>query len=167
MKSKKDQLVDNIMNGSGDPSWDTFDWDALLSDQEGFEMMMSTLVKSHSGKKKIKVSKAEGGKLFGAAQGHVSGTSFDKTFSGLVGDETVRRSAKKIGVSPAHVYNLKTGRSTPSIELIESIALAYKVHPSYFLEYRTFYILSALREYLEKHPETASSWFSKLSKGQL
>lgn len=167
MTSKKDQLIENILNASTkDSSLGGVDWDKVISDPDGFESIMAIIVKSHSGKKKVKVSKSEGTKMIGHAQGLYSDASFSISFKHLTGNETIRRSAKKIGISPAFVYNLKTGKAQPSIELIEKIAEAYKVHPCYFLEYRTYYILYAVKEFLVDNPETASSWFNLLGKGE-
>lgn len=161
--SKKDQLIENILNSSDTQS---VDWDKIVSDPENFENIMSIVVKSHSGKKKTKVSKSEGNQLLAHAQGSYADVPFHQAFTHLIKNETIRRSAKKIGISPAFVYNLKTNKAQPSIELMGSIANTYKVHPCFFLEYRTYYILNAVKEFLHSNPETATSWFALLSKGE-
>lgn len=165
MISKKDQLIENIL--ASDDALDLVDADLqqIFNNQDNIESMMSVIVKSNSGKKKTKVSKAEGNQLMDLAQGIHSDATFDVAFTRLSRGETVRRSAKKIGVSPAYVYNLRAGKTTPSIDLITSVAKAYKVHPCFFVEYRIHYILSHIKNYLDSHPETASSWFYKLKKG--
>lgn len=168
MTSKKEQLVQNILSShKADPGIGSIDWDALMEDQDTFESMMSIVVKSYGSKQKTKISKSDGIKALNAASGVYSNAPFSKAFSVLLGDETIRRSAKKIGISPAFVYNLKSGKAVPSIEIIETIAKAYKVHPSYFSEYRMFYILLTMKQFLSSNPEVMSSWFYNIKKKEV
>lgn len=88
---------------------------------------------------------------------------FHEAFSIMSNGESTGTAATKIGCARSTVYNLRTGISKPSFELMEKIAEGYGREPSYFLEYRIGIILFSMESFLEKNSETATVWYNKVS----
>lgn len=117
----------------------------------------------------IKLSHVDGGSNSHARwellQGYGSADQFNQTFSRIIGDDSLRVVGTKIGVSHQTVRMLINGTTFPSIDLIEKIASIYGIHPSYFLEYREYIILSAFKEFLRDNPEVSYSIFQRITNG--
>lgn len=80
---------------------------------------------------------------------------FQEAFRILKGDRSFRAMAHKCNLTLGHVQRLLDGRSTPTVEVMEKVARAYKKHPSYFMEYRIAYILGVLSYRMEQYPEAS------------
>ena len=87
---------------------------------------------------------------------------FVTVFARLTRNESIRQTAKVIDVSPAHVYNLKQGKTHPTIEVMEMIADRYSKKPAIFLEYKVYKIMSSFHIYLYENPEVVDTWYNRL-----
>lgn len=89
---------------------------------------------------------------------------FRETFQWLAANRSLRHLATKIGISYVMIHRLLTGERQPDLWQMEQIAKAFNKEPSYFVEYRTSYILGALASQLDKSPETSVDLYKKLSR---
>lgn len=92
--------------------------------------------------------------------------NFVEAFRVMKGSLSVRALAKKCGLSDTMTQRLLSGKIEPTIESMVSIATAFRKHPSYFVEYRIFYILDSLGSMMEQSPESSVVPFMRL-KGTL
>lgn len=92
-------------------------------------------------------------------------TYFSETFGQLCGDRSIRSVAAKVGFSPKLVFLLKHGQREPDLWVLEQVARAFNKDPSYFVEYRTAFIVSALCDQMDKSPETTVDLYKKMSHG--
>ena len=143
------------------PEIDNVDWAQLMFDSPNvFEGVVGDILKVKHSKKVGKVSKKDGYRKFQTLVGlGRSELPFAEAFKCVTKDETIRRTATKVGVSPAYIYNLQQGTTEPTIEVIEKIADAYGLSPSYFIEYRIAHVLFSIERFLARNPETATAWF--------
>jgi hypothetical protein len=85
---------------------------------------------------------------------------FAESMTELIGDQSIRSFAAKI---PMHYWSLirlirgerrivNPNDIASSMQTLELIAKAGKVHPAYFVEYRTLYIFSMFNEVFEAKP---------------
>lgn len=74
--------------------------------------------------------------------------------------------ARKVGLDRNLVYRLQIGTKQPDVYALKQVAKAFKKDPSYFMEYRTHYIASAMLERLENAPEASVNLYRQLQ-GQL
>lgn len=87
---------------------------------------------------------------------------FHLAFKALTKGASIRGVANKVGLDKTLVHRLLRDQAVPSMEVMEQIAAGYRKHPSYFLEYRIAFCLSAIEQYLFSAPETSVVWFSKI-----
>ena len=87
---------------------------------------------------------------------------FDRAFTILKGDRSVRHMASKVELDRTLVWNLLKGTKRPNPEIMEKVAKAFKKHPSYFVEYRIDYLLGILFHKLQSSPESSVVFYRKL-----
>lgn len=81
----------------------------------------------------------------------------------LAGKLSVRGIANRTGLDKSYVHRLLTGNAIPTVEVLETVAKAFKKKPSYFLEYRIGYILAVTYYNLENNPEVSINWYNKIA----
>lgn len=89
---------------------------------------------------------------------------FQETFQILAGNRSLRNLASKIGISYGMVNRLLKGDREPDLWLLEQIAKVFNKEPSFFVEYRTAFILGALGDQLDKSPETSVDLYKKIAR---
>ena len=164
--SKKEELYKKIVSLKEDmPQLQELDWsDILRKNPDVLENIVGGVVRTEGQRRRI--DRRDGNRRLNAIYDlDHSEKPFCESFIILSGNDSIRKIAAKIEVSPAHVYNLREGKAEPTIEVMERIAVAYHRSPSYFLEYRIHHVLVSISNYLMKNPETASAWFSKANGG--
>lgn len=87
---------------------------------------------------------------------------FDRAFTILKGDRSIRHLAHKVGLDKTLVWGLLNNDKRPNPEIMEKVAAAFKKHPSYFVEYRVDYILGVLFHQLTRSPESSVVFFNKV-----
>lgn len=81
----------------------------------------------------------------------------------VLGDgRSIRSLARKTGLSKNHIHRLLTGDISPDAYAMSTIAESFGKHPSYFLEWRTMWIASAIVDRLTSQPESSISMYRKL-----
>lgn len=90
---------------------------------------------------------------------------FGETFDVMTAGRSMRGMAAKTGLSVKMIFQLKHGEREPDLYIMEQIAKAFNKDPSYFVEYRTAFIISALCDQMDKSPETTVDLYKKLSHG--
>jgi transcriptional regulator with XRE-family HTH domain len=149
------------------PLIDDPDWNNAISDDDTFIKVLGDILKSErkisTPGKRPSLNKSDGiEKLNRILERDYSDSEFCIAFKNLVGQRSVRAINAKTGLSKSHVQRLLTGADDPSIETMEKIATAFRKHPSYFLEYRSFKVLQSINDFLIKNPETATTWYKKV-----
>lgn len=89
--------------------------------------------------------------------------SFDEAFSLLVGEMRLSTVAAKTGMSKTQVWRLLRGKTAPSADEMEKVAVAFRRHPSYFAEWRATWVLALLARRLERLPEATVGYYRRLS----
>ncbi len=89
--------------------------------------------------------------------------SFTEAFSTLTGGESYRAVAKRTGLNRNTVYRLQRGELHPDAYMLETIAESYSKHPSYFMEWRIGYVMSALMDRLSD-PETSIATYERIKR---
>lgn len=82
-------------------------------------------------------------------------------------DRSIRCFARKVGLNTSKVQRLLEGKVEPTAKELEQIAEAFDKHPSYFLEYRIAYVVSAMSSLMKTYPESSIVQYVKLSKETL
>lgn len=90
---------------------------------------------------------------------------FPEAFRILGADRSIRHLAAKTGLNRNTIYRFLAGVQVPDAFEMEQVAGAFGKHPSYFLEYRILYIISALVSRLEWSPETTVGLYRELATG--
>lgn len=78
--------------------------------------------------------------------------AFPTAFSIALGDRSQRRFAEEVGFNQATVSRLLSGKTPPTIEMIERIAYTLNVRPTYFLEYRAMKLGQVVTDVLLANP---------------
>lgn len=88
---------------------------------------------------------------------------FRDAFEVLAAGRSHRSLEAKTGLNRNMVQKLLAGKRGPDIVIMEQIATAFKKYPSYFLEYRTAYILGALCQKMSVSPEMSIDLYNRLT----
>ena len=149
------------------PNLDLDDLSSTISDDDIFIKMLGDILKSErkisSPGKRPSLNRKDGlENLNKMLDRDFSDLPFSRSFRSLCGNRSVRGIHAKTGLSKSHVQRLLTGQDEPSLETMEKIAIAFKKHPSYFLEYRISNVLEYFYEFLMKNSETATVWYRKI-----
>jgi transcriptional regulator with XRE-family HTH domain len=89
---------------------------------------------------------------------------FSEAFKVLAGQQSRTQLARKTGIARTQVHRLLHGDCDPSPQEINQIARAFGKEPSYFLEFRTAFIMAALGARLEMVPEATIGLYRKVVK---
>jgi len=89
---------------------------------------------------------------------------FTETFKAMCGNRSIRHVAATTELDRNMVYKLLRG-AEPTVAQMESIAEGFKKAPSFFLEYRIYYVTSWLFDVLVKYPESSIVFYTKLVEG--
>ena len=88
---------------------------------------------------------------------------FHRAFKNLVGDKySIRHLARKCNLDKSMIHNLLRGDKAPTPEIMEKIAVGFKISPSYFLEYRVAYVLGVMFYKLTSMPESSVVFYNKI-----
>lgn len=155
------------------PSVEDFKWSGALDyDPDVFTQVMNDLLKaegkrSRPGKRPTlsrDVAENELAKLSGADfSEYPFGRALQALISALPPEvQTYRSLSARTGCNKDYLVKYVKGTLLPSFSDIEKIAASFNKDPSYFLEYRTAYVLMAVDKYLMGNPEIATVWHLKL-----
>jgi hypothetical protein len=78
---------------------------------------------------------------------------FPQAFAVALGRRSQRDFAEAVGFNQATVSRLLSGKTTPTVEVMERVAHALKVPPTYFAEYRALKLGQVVTTVLMAHPE--------------
>jgi len=87
---------------------------------------------------------------------------FEEAFVILSDQRSLTQLSRKVGLARSRVNRLRLGLVNPTVYDMAQIAEAFGKHPSFFAEYRAFYIVGALMDRLEGSPETSVGLYRKL-----
>lgn len=87
---------------------------------------------------------------------------FTDTFAGLLKDRSQRAFAMRVGFNQATVSRLLTGKARPTPQIIERIACALNVRPTYFAEYRALKLGEVVTDVLLAHPDLSADAVRRL-----
>lgn len=142
------------------PYMDQFDWEGEFErDMDLFGRIVRDILKLGQAtpgrpgpRPGLDVEKAEKEvrKLFG--QDH-SVEPFPIAVKGIAPFDSIRQIARKAQVERSHLHRIFKGEKEPDAYTLRAVAYAYGKHPSYFAEWRTFYITCALIRRLEWNPD--------------
>lgn len=78
---------------------------------------------------------------------------FPQAFAKALGSKSQRDFAGKIGCNQATVSRLLSGTTPPTVEMMERIAHALKLPPTFFAEYRAMKLGQVVTEFLLRNPQ--------------
>ena len=162
--TKKDKIQAKIDKAKeANPHLQNINWGEILQrEPDVLNNILGDVARSDT-KRRSKIDRKTGTQKLQAMSGtDHSEREFRYAFASICGKESFRKTATKLNISAAHVYNLKEGKAQPTLELMEKIAEVYNRRPSYFLEYRVGMVLMSIESYLTRNPETATVWYSKV-----
>lgn len=141
--------------------------EALREEPDMFAKIIGDIIRSSGGSsrpgKRPTLDRAEASAVLSKLMGEdYSEYQFVETFQILVGDDSMRKVAKRTGLALSFVHKLLNGVAHPSYETLEKIAIAYGKEPSFFLEYRIGFVLAVVDDFLSSSPETATAWYQKM-----
>lgn len=87
---------------------------------------------------------------------------FAVAFAALASPAANNTVARKVGLSKDRVQRLRAGTLAPTMDEIESIALAYGRQPTWFADYRRMLILRAVSQVLADSPERSALWIRQM-----
>lgn len=160
-KNKTTQAIEEAKRKN--PHLSQINWNEIINNDPDVMNDLASGVARVGGKRKAAINYNVGTQKFHAIQNFdYSELPFDKAFTILCRDTPLRTIARKMDVSPAHVYNLKNGSASPTFEVMEKAAAAFNRKPTFFLEYRIGSVLLSIELYLQRNPETSTVWYNKL-----
>lgn len=89
---------------------------------------------------------------------------FAETFKVISEGKSISSIRTKTGLSRTQIFRLLNGHIRPDIPTMEAVAKGFKKSPSFFLEYRVAFVLTAMAERLESLPESTVDYFQSLKK---
>lgn len=90
---------------------------------------------------------------------------FTEAFRLLIGTRSLAQAARRCDMSRTQVHRLLHGQIQPDLRTMVVIAEGFDKHPSFFLEYRSSYVLAHLQEKLLDAPESTIDYYRKISNG--
>ena len=134
------------------------DWSEMFSNNpEVLYSMLGNVARSGI-TRKSKLSNGIGSQRLAA----LSSTDYSELqFSEALNALCTLHSVATLEIGEEELSDLRAGRTQPSIDQIEHIAMYFNRHPSYFMEYRIAYVLASINVFLTDNPQTSSSWFNK------
>lgn len=150
------------------PDWDKLDWVDAFSDIELFGRIIRDILKldqsepGRSGPRPVLDRRAAEHRLRQFQRVDYSELPFKEALAVLAGGRSVRHLEAKTGVNRNTIQRLLAGTKEPSLYLMEELARGFGKEPSYFLEYRTAFILAALESRMLASPEIVGDLYNKL-----
>ena len=90
---------------------------------------------------------------------------FPVALRNLMGDKSLRAFAPKVPMHVATLSRMMRGQAEPDLQMLERIAAAAKVHPSYFMEWRALYVGQLISSVFSDRPNLSISAYRALTKG--
>lgn len=87
---------------------------------------------------------------------------FEVAVKELIGERSLRAFAARVPMDHRELSRMMTGKSTPSMYYLEKIAVAGKVTPAFFLEYRINFVTVTVARVFARHPNLSIGVFKKL-----
>lgn len=84
----------------------------------------------------------------------------------LLNGRSQRQFAPKVPVHQTTMSRLMAGTLKPDLHMLERIALAAKVHPSYFVEYRAMFVGQLMTRVFTENPNMGVSAFRQVRHGR-
>lgn len=152
------------------PSVDQLDWgEALSRNDDLFARIMRDIIKldqsepGKSGPRSNNLDYERGVQTFRQLMGDdFSMCDFRESFASLTSGYSRRHVARKTTLSLGKVQRLLQGEDEPTEYDLRVIAEAFGKHPSFFVEYRQWYIINHLAEALLKEPESTIAYYQKI-----
>jgi plasmid maintenance system antidote protein VapI len=151
------------------PSTASLDWyEVFRSDPTVMGKMVSDIIKisetqsSGPGKRPALDPKFAAEKYKQLSGQDYSSLPFKETFNFMKKDYSVRHLARKTSLDKSMVQRLLKGEVDPSVEIMEKIAKGFGKKPSFFLEYRIYYVLGMLHEAMLEYPDFSIVQYNKL-----
>lgn len=91
---------------------------------------------------------------------------FPQAFQILAQGYSLTHLARKTHLSRSKIHRLLRGEEHPTPPELSAVAHAFGKEPSYFLEFRTAYIMAALGAKLEQVPEATIALFRRIAAGR-
>lgn len=86
-----------------------------------------------------------------------SGQPFPQALATALGERSQRTFAAEAGFNQATVSRLLSGKSAPTVEMIERVAHTLNVPPTYFVEYRALKLSQVLTAALLANPQLSAN----------
>lgn len=80
----------------------------------------------------------------------------------LMGKTSIRKTATMVGTDRNTIDRLIRNKMVPTAAIMEDLAKAFGKDPSFFVEYREYWILEMLRRQLNKVPESSITFYRKM-----
>jgi transcriptional regulator with XRE-family HTH domain len=91
---------------------------------------------------------------------------FIDAFEMLGAGKSMTQLARRTGLSRSQVYRLQKGWIEPDVWMLQTVAKAFNKHPSFFVEYRAYFVLANLQGRLLGSPESSIDLYRKLTRDQ-
>lgn len=151
------------------PSTVELDWERVFrSDPHILGQLINDILKvdlavpGRPGKRPALDSKAAGERLRRMVGDDYTALPFVDAVYILMGDHSVLWLAQKTGLNKSHVYRIMSGHVTPTMDNVETVAKAFGKDPSYFTEYRLYYILGVMSRKLESMPDSTVGFYKRM-----
>lgn len=150
------------------PSVDQLDWIEAFKDVELFGRLLRDILKfdqsepGRSGPRPVLDRKVAEKRLRQFKRADYSELPFREALAVLAGSRSIRHVAQKTGVDRNTIQRLLAGQKEPSLYLMEQIAKGFGKEASYFLEYRTAFVLAALESRMMNSPEIVGDLYNRL-----
>lgn len=102
------------------------------------------------------------GKLWDITTPRYSMEPFEVAIRELIGERSLRAFAARVPMDHRELSRMMTGKSTPSMYYLEKIAIAGKVTPAFFLEYRISFVTTTVARIFARQPNLSIGVFKRL-----
>lgn len=152
------------------PSVGSFDWkDGLSKDLDLFGRVMREILKLEQAPfgrpgPRPSLEQSAKRKALQVMGEDFSFESFPVAVKALAPEMTIRDLSEYVGLNKSTVHRLMTGVIQPDGYYLRVFAAAFDKHPSYFMEWRTLYIVGSMVRRLEWNPELALDLFKEMDR---
>jgi len=91
---------------------------------------------------------------------------FPEAMMKLLAGRSARQFAPRVPVHQTHLSRMLRGDQTPDMQMLERIASAAKVHPSYFVEYRAMFVSKLIEKVLTQRPNIGVKAYKDIKVGR-
>jgi hypothetical protein len=88
---------------------------------------------------------------------------FTEVFAKALGGRSQRAFAAQVGFNQATISRLLSGKTPPTVEMIERLSYALNVRPTCFREYRAMKLGQVVTDVLLEHPELSTALCRRLA----